>query len=191
MWVKMRARAQLGEESHVFRKVCRGPGRTHSVRARAGPSNARLALPRLALPRLGPAAPVGPDPFVPWDPPHHGMPLSLLPSFLSLSLSLSGFSLVSPRWRGGAASFNISRRSPPWEFGLSSSSNPSSDPLRSSSLLVPTPLKRPEHSLDSILMECLRGRYLPHCRVCSLVLSHSSRAPLLCWLALRWPPRWL
>lgn len=33
-------------------------------------------------------------------------------------------------------------------------------------------------------MECLRGRYLPHCRTCSLVLSHSSRAPLLCyWLS--------
>lgn len=155
----------------------------------------------LASPRL--ATPGGPDPFVPWDPPRHGMPLLLLlPTFslslcslcLFLYLCVSLFLSFLLRRHGGAESFNISRR-PPREASssipllLSSSSSCSQASLHygipsGSPLLSCLPLEPREHSLDSILMECLRGRYLPHCRTCSLVLSHSSRAPLLCyWLS--------
>lgn len=181
----MRVRAKLGRGESRFSKVCRGPGPSRFRRERD---------PGLALPCLAPFCRAG----RPWSlrtlgptTPRDASSLSLPPSY-SLFLFLSGLSLsLSPLPVGTAAQHPLISLA-----GLLLESSPAlillrppSDPHRSSSLPVSTPLERPEHSLDSILMECLRGRYLPHCRVCSLVLSHSSRAPLLCWLALRWQPR--
>jgi len=183
----MRAEGRSWARRLRFSKVCRGPGPSRFGRERdPGLERApRLALPRPVLPRRSALIPsyLGTTP-------HYGMPLLPLPSSLLLFLSFSLVSLSSLPVGAAAQHPLISLA------GLLLENSPAlilvgppSDPLRSSSLLVPTPLERPEHSLDSILMECLRGRYLPHCRICSLVLSHSSRAPLLCWLALRWQPR--
>lgn len=99
------------EESHVREARGFAPGPLQFGRERA--PNARFTSPRHATPRrasshhVSPrlAAPVGPDPFVPWDPPRHGMPLLYLP-----------FSHFSPSARRGAASFNISRRPHPREL---------------------------------------------------------------------------
>lgn len=125
------------------------PGWALSVWTRAGPKTERARI----SPRLRPISSFH----------RTGRPWSLRtlgPTTPAGCLFASSL-LLSPRRRGGAASFNISRRPPPRELAGSHSlrvpSLPPSDSLWiNSPSLVSTP--RPERSLDSILMECLRGR---------------------------------
>lgn len=94
----VRVRTRRRGESRFQKRDPRpvGPGPRFGREPGPGPEcTSRLVSPRLA-------APGGPDPFIPWDLPRHGMPL--LSSLFSLSLSL--FLLFSPLF------FPLSRLSP-------------------------------------------------------------------------------